>query len=202
MTKTYIFDFGNVLFRFDPMHMTSVYVKDPDECKLVSDIVFGRNYWDKLDSGDITDEAVKTDACLHLPEHLREVGCKVYDHWQDNVEEIAGMREIVTKLRDSGKKLYLLSDICISFSENYKTVPAIASLFSMFDGLVFSGPIHMTKATPDVFRHLLTKYDQNASDCTFIDDNPKNIANAESLGIHGYLFDGDAGKLNRYIFGD
>ena len=36
-------------------------------------------------------------------------------------------------------------------------------------------------------------------ECIFIDDNPANIAMAESLGITGYLFDGDAAKLRTYL---
>ena len=43
-------------------------------------------------------------------------------------------------------------------------------------------------------------YDIKPEDTLFIDDSPKNIAGAESYGIHGYLFDGDAKKLEEYIF--
>lgn len=201
MTKTYIFDLGNVLFKFSSDHLTSVYVQDPDDLRAVSDIMFSRFYWDRLDRGTITDEELKADALPRLPERLREKAALAYDHWPENLEEMPGIREIVTELKAQGHPLYVLSDISIGFAEKYRDVPAIRSMFDLFDGLVFSGPIHMVKPSREIFEHLLTKYGQKAEDCTFIDDNPLNIAGCEAVGIRGYRFDGDAEKLRRYIFG-
>ena len=201
MTKNYIFDFGNVLFKFSPAQMTAAYVKDPDDLKLVASTMFSRFYWDRLDEGNITDEALKADALPRLPERLREAGRMVYDHWYENLEEIEGMRALVTDIKNAGHPIYVLSDISIGFAENYTKVPALKSMFDLFDGVVLSGPLHMCKRGTEIFRYLLNKYGLNGNDCTFIDDYPLNILNCSAVGIHGYRFDGDTEKLRRHIFG-
>ena len=58
MYKNFIFDFGQVIVKFEPEYMTSAYVKNAEDVKLVKDIAFDRLYWDKLDAGIITDEEV------------------------------------------------------------------------------------------------------------------------------------------------
>ncbi len=72
MIKNFIFDFGEVLVKFDTEYMTSRYIKNLDDVKLVEAVVFDRLYWDKLDEGSITDEEVKQGLRSRLPENLRK----------------------------------------------------------------------------------------------------------------------------------
>lgn len=199
MIKNFIFDFGQVLVRFDPDYMTAVFISVEQDRNLVSSAVFDRLYWDRLDDGSITDGEVKSAFLKRLPSRLHSVACQVYDRWIENLPLIDGMKEIITELKANGKKLYLLSNISKNFAENYKSVPEIAELLSLFDGLVFSGPIGLVKPNKDIFSHLLNIYSLKAEECIFIDDSQKNINGAVALGIKGYLFDGDAKKLKDYI---
>ena len=130
-----------------------------------------------------------------MPESLHESAIKVYKNWYYNIPFIEGMAELIKAIKAKGGKLFLLSNISVTFAENYTKVAEIAELFSLFDGLVFSAPIGMVKPTPQIFEHLLSKYKLDAKDCIFIDDNANNIMGAESVGIKGYLFDGDAKSL-------
>ena len=198
MLKNIIFDFGQVLVRFDPYYMTKAYIKDEKDCLLCLDVIFDRLYWDRLDEGAIADEEVKEGICSRLPERLHKKAMAVYDNWMFHLPFIDGMKELVLDLKSSGKKLFLLSNISIGFSEKYKQVPELAELLSHFDGLVFSGPIGLIKPYKDIFNHLLSKYSLDADECIFIDDNEKNINGSRDVGIEGYLFDGDAEKLKRY----
>ena len=199
MYKNIVFDFGRVIVDFDEMYMTGVFIKDEKEKKLVRDIVFDRLYWDKLDSGDITDDEVKALACERLPEHLREPACRVYDNWIENINLISGMPELIEELKNEGAKLYLLSNISIGFAEKYKEVKHINDVLQYFDGLVFSGPIHTVKPHKEIFEHLLNEYSLKAEECIFIDDNQKNIEGARALGIYTYLFDSDVEKLKAFL---
>lgn len=191
MIKNYIFDFGQVIVKFDTEYMTSVYVNDYEKVKMVEVVVFDRLYWDKLDAGTISDEEVKQGICNRLPENLRQIACEVYDNWYRNLLFIEGMPELLKDIKSNGGKLYLLSNISIGFAENYSSVPEIKEVLDMFDGLVFSGPIGITKPDKEIFEYLLNKYDLKAEDSIFIDDNINNILGAESAGIKGYLFNGD-----------
>ena len=197
--KNYIFDFGQVLVRFDPLFMTKTFVKDEEDCALVSRVVFDRLYWDRLDIGSITDEEVKEGICSRLPKRLQNKACRVYDNWIYNLPIINGMKELIFQLKKQGKGLYLLSNISIGFSQKYKSVPEISEILSLFDGLVFSGPIGKVKPTKDIYDHILSKYSLKAEECLFIDDNEDNIVGSKKAGIAGYLFDGDKEKLKKYI---
>ncbi len=196
MIKNYIFDFGKVLVEFDPYYMTSQYFDNEDDIKTVSEVIFDRLYWDKLDEGTISDEEIKRDVIKRLPPHLINNAFLAYDNWYRNLPEIKGMREIVSTLKSKGVKLYLLSNISKQFVENYSKVESIKSLFEMFDGLVFSGPIGLIKPNSEIFEHILSKYSLKADECIFIDDNSANIKGAQNVGISTYLFDGDSKKLS------
>ncbi len=199
MIKNYIFDFGNVLGNFYPHDLTAPYVKDAETCKIVSDVVFDRIYWNRLDDGSITDEEVKAAVCSCLPEELRECACKVYDNWVKTMTPVANMRELISDIKKTDKKLYLLSNISIGFADTYKEVPWIMELFESFDGLVFSGKVGMVKPNKDIFEHILNRFSLKAEECLFIDDSPLNIEGAKAANINGYLFDGDAKKLKDYL---
>lgn len=199
MIRNYIFDFGNVLARFYPDELTAACVENESDREAIRDITFDRLYWDRLDAGTITDEETKAGICSRLPERLHADACRVYDLWVKNLPPVDGMRELVSDLKKSGGKLYLLSNISIKFANEYSENPWLCELFSLFDGLVLSGPIGIVKPSPEIFRYLLDRYALEPSECLFVDDSPKNIAGAESVGICGYLFDGNAEKLRQAL---
>ena len=200
--KNVIFDFGNVLCRYDPDYMISRFVSDPYDAALVKEAMFSRLLWDPLDAGTISDDEVKRIGCGSLPERLHSSACAAYDHWHENMPDIPGMRELTVSLKKAGKRLFLLSNISIGFSEKWRSVPALASLLSPFDGLVFSGPLGIVKPNPEIFRYLTGKYGLDPSEMVFIDDSWKNIAGAEAVGIRGILFDGNAEKLSRVLLNE
>ena len=196
MIKNIIFDFGNVIAQFYPEKLTSPFVSDEKTRKYISEVVFDRLYWDRLDDGTISDDEVKAQICQRVPEELCRVACTVYDNWICSMTPVEGIKDIVFALKESGKKLYLLSNISIGFAENYHKVPWIKEILDCFDGLVFSGVIGMVKPDRKIFEYLLDTFSLEADECLFIDDSAKNILGAESAGVKGYLFDGDASALS------
>lgn len=200
MYKNFIFDFGQVIVKFDPEFMTKVYIENPNEVKAVEDIIFDRLYWDKLDEGTITDGEVKEGICSRVPEHLKEKACLVYDNWYENIPFIEGMPELLKEIKQNGGKLFLLSNISKGFAENYKRVPQLKALFDLFDGLVFSGPIGIIKPSKEIFNYLLEKYSLKADETVFIDDNKNNTEGSIKAGINSILFDGDVASLKLELF--
>ena len=199
MVKNYIFDFGNVLARFYPDECCDGIFKSPEEKAQVLSVVFDRLYWDRLDRGTIEEEEVISGIRSRLPEDLAKIGCRLYAHWIKDRQPIIGMPELVQDIHAAGGKLYLCSNISIRFAECYRESAWIGPLFALFDGLVFSGPLHITKPGREIFTHLLTKYELDPAECLFIDDSEKNIAGAAAVGIPGYLFDGDVDKLRKTL---
>ena len=199
MPKNYIFDFGNVLGQFDPEAMTARYIEDPQIAQAVCPVAYDRLYWDKLDDGTITDEEIRQDIFRRLPPNLAQAAWYAYENWITAMPPVPGMENLVHDIKSQGGHLYLLSNISIGFAEKYDRCPWIASLFSLFDGLVFSGPIGLAKPQQEIFHHLLNQYSLIPGDCIFIDDRLENIAAAETVGIKGYLFDGNAEALRQAL---
>ncbi|MBO5339582.1 MAG: HAD family phosphatase [Oscillospiraceae bacterium] len=195
MIKNYVFDLGQVLAAFDPAALTAACVDDPETAELIRQTVFDRLYWDKLDAGTMTDEEARTGFCSRLPEHLHETACRVYDTWVEHMAPIDGMQELARDIKKQGGMLYLLSNTSVCFAENYGRSPWLADLLTLFDGMVISGVVKLVKPDKKIFAHLLSQYELKAEETVFIDDNAKNIAACQALGIGGYLFDGDAQKL-------
>ena len=134
-----------------------------------------------------------------MPEELKECACKVYDGWVKTMTPVANMQELISDIKKTDKKLYLLSNISIGFADTYTEVPWIKDILENFDGLVFSGKVGMVKPDRDIFEYILSNFSLKAGECLFIDDSPVNIEGAKSVGIKGYLFDGDAQKLRDYL---
>ena len=199
MYKNLIFDFGQVIVHFDPLYMTLKYISDEQDIGLVSNVVFDRLYWDKLDMGTITDEEIKSDICKRLPSRLHKSAIEVYERWYENLPLIDGIFELLTELKAKGIKLYLLSNISVGFADNYHKNPKIKMVLDLFDGLVFSGKLGIVKPSFQIFSHITEKYGILKSEALFVDDNKNNIAGAEEFGIKGYLFDGDVKKLREYL---
>ena len=97
MIKNVIFDFGQVMIRFDPAYMVGRYVQDGEDAALLRNVIFDRLYWDPLDAGTITDEKVVAAIGTRIPARLHEVAEKIYYHWIYNIPEIEGMRALVRR---------------------------------------------------------------------------------------------------------
>ena len=194
--KNVIFDFGQVLVYFQTKYMVDTHTENEEDRKLLSQVVFDRLYWDRLDSGTISDEETVKLCKERLPERLHSLCEKVYYDWIYNIPEIEGMGELLKYLKATyNVKLYLLSNISKYFSSHKDEIPIIKEL----DGCVFSGEIGITKPSDEIFTHLLERFNLNAEECIFVDDRIENIEGAIRNGLNGYVFDGSAEKLKHHL---
>ena len=196
MIKNLVFDFGNVLIRYEPEYIVSRYVSDNEDKRLLTEVLFDRLYWDKLDSGGITDEEVVRYSCARLPERLHSVCGEIYYNWGRHLPEMPGMWELVRRVkREYGVRIYLLSNIGSLFSE-------FAHLYPIFDEMedtFFSALVGHVKPDRDMFEYLIERTGISPEETLFIDDAQRNIDGASVMGIKGYLFDGDASSLSAYL---
>lgn len=195
MIRNYIFDFGNVLFRSDTTVLTRRYAKREEDRAELEAVVFDRLYWDALDRGAVTDEAATAAMRERLPARLHDAALAVYNDWMYNYALIDGMEDVLREVTQRGGRRYLLSNISRRFAQCWRTVPAIESVLSGFDGLVFSGPLGIVKPDPAIFCYLLTTYGLSPQECFFVDDLQDNCDAALRLGIRAYRFEGDAASL-------
>ncbi len=190
-----IFDYGMVLVRFDPAYMVGQYVSDPADAALLADIVFDRAYWDRLDAGTVEDEEVLAACRARLPARLWESADKIYYNWIYNLPEIAGMRELIRDLKAHGVRCFLLSNISRYFAAHSTEAPLIAEM----EDCVFSAVCGLQKPDPAIFAHACEKFGIAPFETLFVDDRAENVFSAEACGMRGYVFDGDAAALGRYL---
>ena len=199
MIRNIIFDFGNVLGWTLAEYTTKTYVTDEEERKLIREVVFDPEDWDKLNRGSMTDDEMLAKIRSRLPETLWEDACIVYNNWTNTATPVPGMIRLVRELKQKGCRLYLLSNATMTFSRKYKDIPWMVSVLEQFDGLVFSAEVGMAKPDREIYEYVLNTFSLKAEECIFVDDFKENIEAAEALGIEGYLFHQDAKKLGQYL---
>lgn len=195
MIRNLIFDFGNTLVRFDPQTMTRPYVPDPEDRELVCHAVFARDLWDRLDSGEYTESDLFPRIRERLPERLRDAGETVLRNWCRNLPDVDGMPELIRRMKARGLSLYLLSNISADFAERIGDFPILREM----DGFVLSGVCGLVKPSAEIFRYLCEKYAILPQESVFIDDLPRNVEAARTLGFHTDCFDGNAERLERRL---
>ena len=67
-----------------------------------------------------------------------------------------------------------------SFPYAYKNY----DFFSLFNGIVVSGEEKLIKPDERIYELLLNRYNLNASECLFIDDNYENIRTAQAMDFN------------------
>ena len=196
MIRNVVFDFGQVMVHFDPLYMAGQYAQNDADAAQIAAVAFDRLYWDRLDAGTITDDEVIQACRDRLPKRLWEAAEQSYRNWMYHLPEVEGMRALVRHVReDLGRRVLLLSNISKGFAERASEIPCLAE----FEGFVFSATCGHIKPERAIFAHLCEKFGILPHETLFVDDSPKNVAGAKAFGIAGYLFDGDAAKLRRYL---
>ena len=195
MIKNVIFDCGQVLIRYNEVEIATNFTDNAADAEILGKVGMSRKYWEKFDRGTLLEEDYLKQVKQELPEHLHDAVEKLAEEWVMCCPAMPGMEEIVQDVKKADKKLYLLSN----FNKRLRYEQHYISALKYFDHLVISGEIKVAKPDKEIYEYLLSTYDLVPDECIFIDDNPANIAMAESLGIHGYLFDFDVPKLREYL---
>ncbi len=183
MIKNIIFDFGNIIVRFNPDEMTSYYTNDNNTKKFLVDNVINSPEWlgeGKLDLGDISLEEMANNINKRT-NYIHEK--EVYNFSTDFPNKLkynGNIIETIKKLKALGYNLYLLSNTSDEVFCNF-----IDDLSPLFDGMVLSYKIHEIKPNKPIYEYLLNKYNLNPEECLFLDDRLDNIDTANSFGIKG-----------------
>jgi 2-haloacid dehalogenase len=104
---------------------------------------------------------------------------------------VVGTVEILAELRARTVPLYALSNWS---AETFPHAQVRFPFLQWFRGIVLSGEVKMAKPDPAIYRHLFETYGLRAEDTVFIDDAPRNVEAAASLGMHAVQFT-DASSL-------
>lgn len=191
--KNIVFDFGNVIATFDEDYILDKFCDSPEDHTILKDTVF--QSWAKLDDGTLDYHTAQQHALTLVPERLRPNVLAFFQNWHKHLIPIEENWALIRQLKEMGASLYILSNAPTHFADHADFYEIVHE----FDGIVFSGPITMAKPKPEIYQYLFDTYHLDPKECFFIDDRADNIAAGKTLGMDGYIFDGDATKLKKML---
>ena len=174
-----IFDIGNVLLRFDPETYLLNHFDEKTTYDLMT-IIFSSEDWELLDLGNTTTEEVIQHLASDHPEYKDEIAY-VMHHWISILTPIEENVQLISKLKEKGYKLYLLSNF---HDEAFNVVSSKFEFFKLFDGGVISYEIHELKPFHQIYETLLKRYHLNPLKSIFIDDMYANTLAANRFDIN------------------
>jgi epoxide hydrolase-like predicted phosphatase len=63
-----------------------------------------------------------------------------------------------------------------------------ADMTKYFDDVVLSYRVHLTKPNPEIYQLAAQRLNVAPAECIFVDDNARNVAGAEAVGMRGILY--------------
>lgn len=186
--KNVIFDFGNVLIKWDPHNLYNKYFGDNQKADWFLKNIFTME-WNAMMDTDKTFAQVTSELTALYPQWADAI--RAYDErWDEMIGgPIPEMWQLIEKLKSQGYKTYGLSNWPIE-----KLHPTV-KLRERLDGAVISSLVQLSKPDPAIYRYLIDTYSIKPEESVFIDDMPQNIIAAEQLGFYGIIFQDYASLL-------
>ncbi len=179
-----IFDFGNVLVEWHPERIFGEYFGDEAKAWWFLRHVADNDWRLRIDAGESYHDCVNELQARH-PDYAEAIAL-YHDRWFDMLTgEMPGMREVIDQLKASGYSIYGLTNWSM---ETFPIAREHFPILQLIDRYVVSGAEGYVKPDARLFQILLDRYNLKAEECTFIDDNPDNVAAACRLGMRGIVF--------------
>ncbi len=192
--KNIIFDFGNVLVEWHPERIFAEHFGDEAKAWWFMRHVADNDWRLRIDSGESYNTCV-AELQARYPDYKEAIEL-YHSKWLEMLTgEMPGMRQLIEDLKEKGYEIYGLTNWSM---ETFPTAREHFSILQMIDRYVVSGEEGYVKPDPRLFHILLDRYNLQANDCIFVDDNPDNIAGANNIGLHGILFT-DADTLRKQL---
>ena len=183
--RAVIFDVGNVLFSWDPRFLYERLIEDDRALDAFLKDVVTKEWHFQHDAGRPFAETSAELTALY-PHHGDLIAA-----WGPRFNEsvgpaIPGMADIVEELDAAGVPLFAITNFSGEFWREW--VPNHRELFDRFRDIVVSGDEKLVKPDPAIYRLALDRFELEAGEAVFVDDNAANIDAATAMGIHAVLF--------------
>jgi epoxide hydrolase-like predicted phosphatase len=103
------------------------------------------------------------------------------------IEQIKPALQLVHKLKSAGYRVYILAnaphELYVSVQKKYP------DMLALFDGIIISSQVKISKPDPTIFNHLLSTYNLTPQECILVDDGEENITTAKKMGMTAILYD-------------
>lgn len=177
-----IFDFGNVLIRWDPhIIFLKYFANNVQAISSFMDEVDFYKWNHQLDEG-LPYQQVLEKFSMQFPQHAHLFRAYFDEEWNKSILGIIPETvELLHKIKAAGFKLYGLTNWS---AEKFPIIKQNYAFCKLFDEIIVSGEVKLAKPDPAIFHLLLRKIERSAHECLFIDDSSCNIEAARDLGFH------------------
>lgn len=184
MIRNVIFDFGAVLFQWNPSKIVQTFTDSKYEQQLLQKEVLQHPDWLSLDRGTMLMAEVipKFAARTDMPESRME---DFFEHIQNSLVKIDRTETLFYQILDHRYSIYYLTNMSNAF---FETLNEHHSFISLCQGGLVSGKELILKPEPEIFELLLERYNLQADESLFIDDKEENIKSACKLGFQTVHF--------------
>ncbi|WP_417692828.1 HAD family hydrolase [Roseibium sp.] len=180
-----VFDVGNVLIEWDPIHLYQSLIPDAAEREDFLTRICSMEWNLQQDLGRGWAEAVAELSAEH-PEKA-ELIAAYSNRWHDMVPgAIDGTVEILEELKQADVPLYAITNF--SSEKWQEATTRFDFLKTSFIDTVVSAEERIIKPDARIYEALLGRNALNAAACVFIDDSPKNVEGAKAVGLEALHF--------------
>jgi 2-haloacid dehalogenase/putative hydrolase of the HAD superfamily len=184
MPKVLLWDFGNVIVRWNPRTLYSKIFPDPVECDRFLAEVCTMEWHAPTDCGVTFADNLAALVALH-PHHEAEIRAW-HERWDEMFSgPIPETEAAIEALHARGVPQYGLSNIS---HETFDTTVAMSPAFDRLAGVVASGFEGVMKPDPAIFRLCCDRFGLAPGDFLFVDDSARNIETARGLGFDVHHF--------------
>ena len=191
--KNIIFDFGNVIGKFDGKYIMQQFCKSEADCSLLCSVIYKK--WGELDKGTLDYDEYIEECLTALPERLADPTRAFFKDWPRYITPKEETLRFIDELVERNVPIYLLSNAPTYFAEWARQYEVLKK----FSGVVFSAPLKTAKPDPAMYQYLFHTYSLKPEECFFIDDLERNIEAGKSLGMDGIIFTGDIEEVKKAV---
>ena len=184
--KNVIFDLGGVLIDWNPEYVyLDVFNGDREKMKWFFDEICTMDWNENQDAGyplqQATEERVKL-----FPEYEEWIRI-YYGRWEEMLgKQIDGTVTILKQLIDNPN--YKVVALTNWSAETFPIALERFDFLHWFEGIVVSGTEKMRKPFNEIYELTLNRFNIEASQSLFIDDNARNIEAAKKMGVNTIRF--------------
>lgn len=179
--KNIIFDFGGVIFDWDPRYLYKKIFNDDKKMEYFLTNITTPTWNAQMDAGKPFAQAIAELQAQH-PEWLTEIG---YYHtgWIYMLKgPIDAGVELLKNLKNKNKyKIYGLTNWS---AETFPLVKTRYDFLNLFDGVLVSGQAKLIKPDPRIYDCLFKTFNLKPEECVFLDDSKKNVDASIKAGMH------------------
>jgi 2-haloacid dehalogenase len=184
--KNMIFDLGGVLIDWNPEYVyLDVFNGDREKMKWFFDEICTMDWNENQDAGYPLEKATEERIKL-FPEYEEWIRI-YYSRWEEMLgNQIDGTVAILKQLIDNPN--YKVVALTNWSAETFPVALERFDFLHWFEGIVVSGTEKMRKPFNEIYELTINRFNIEASQSLFIDDNARNIEAAKKIGINTIRF--------------